>query len=299
MFLQEIINGITLGSVYALIALGYTMVYGVLGLINFAHGEIYMVGAYAGLVVFNLLYANNAAGSGFFLILPVCFAVSMLFAGLLGVSIEKIAYKPLRNSPRLAPLITALGVSIVLQNSVMLIAGSENRVYPDISFVGSFKAGNVSISYIQIFIILISLLLMFCLRYFVQKTRLGKAMRAVSQDKKTASLMGINIDRVISITFFLGSSLAAAAGIMVGLYYNIINFSMGYTAGLKAFTAAVLGGIGSIPGAMLGGLILGVLESLGAGFISSQYKDVFAFVILITVLIIRPNGILGNKDASI
>jgi len=295
MILQQLINGLTLGSVYALIALGYTMVYGILELINFAHGEIYMVGAYWGLLSLSLFDVNNLSGISLVVVLIFIFLSSMVFCAILGFIIEKVAYKPLRNSPRLAPLITAVGVSIVLQNLVMLIAGTDNKSFPFIFIRGDIKIGEVSIPYIQLFIIIISVILMVSLHIFIKNTKLGKAMRAVSEDKKTAGLMGINVDWIISLTFLIGSSLAAAAGVMVGIYYGMINFTMGYIAGLKAFTAAVLGGIGNIPGAMFGGVLLGVLESFGAGFISAEYKDVFAFCILIFVLIFKPSGLLGER----
>jgi len=295
MILQQLINGLTLGSVYALIALGYTMVYGILELINFAHGEIYMVGAYWGLLSLSLFDVNNLSGISLVVVLIFIFLSSMVFCAILGFIIEKVAYKPLRNSPRLAPLITAVGVSIVLQNLVMLIAGTDNKSFPFIFIRGDIKIGEVSIPYIQLFIIIISIILMVSLHIFIKNTKLGKAMRAVSEDKKTAGLMGINVDWIISLTFLIGSSLAAAAGVMVGIYYGMINFTMGYIAGLKAFTAAVLGGIGNIPGAMFGGVLLGVLESFGAGFISAEYKDVFAFCILIFVLIFKPSGLLGER----
>lgn len=274
------------------------MVYGILELINFAHGEIYMVGAYWGLLTLNLFNVDSLSGPVIVFALMVVFLSSMIFCSILGVVIEKTAYKPLRNSSRLAPLITALGMSILLQNLVMLIAGTNNKVFPFVFFKGFVKIGEITIPFIQIFIVVLSVILMILLNIFVKNTKLGKAMRAVSEDKKTASLMGINVDRIISLTFLTGSALAAAAGIMVGIYYGMINFTMGYLAGLKAFTAAVLGGIGSIPGAMFGGVLLGVLESFGAGMISAEYKDVFAFAILILVLIFKPAGLLGNKAVS-
>jgi branched-chain amino acid transport system permease protein len=254
-----------------------------------------MVGAYWGLLSLSLFDVNNLSGISLVVVLIFIFLSSMVFCAILGFIIEKVAYKPLRNSPRLAPLITAVGVSIVLQNLVMLIAGTDNKSFPFIFIRGDIKIGEVSIPYIQLFIIIISVILMVSLHIFIKNTKLGKAMRAVSEDKKTAGLMGINVDWIISLTFLIGSSLAAAAGVMVGIYYGMINFTMGYIAGLKAFTAAVLGGIGNIPGAMFGGVLLGVLESFGAGFISAEYKDVFAFCILIFVLIFKPSGLLGER----
>ncbi len=282
MLLQQLVNGLTLGAVYALIALGYTMVYGILELINFAHGEIYMLGAYFG-IIFLLLVAP--------LSLPLWAALGLaalaaaIFCAGWGITVERVAYRPLRRAHRLAPLISAIGVSIFLQNLVMLTQGSADKVFPIAVPVGS----------IQGFIITTSLVIMAGLHLFVGKTKLGKAMRATAQDRTMAQLVGIPTDRVIALTFAIGSVLAAAAGIMVGIYYGLVNFSIGYLAGIKAFTAAVLGGIGNIPGAMLGGILLGLLESLGAAYISSENKDIFAFVILILVLILRPTGILGER----
>ncbi len=298
MLIQQLINGITLGSVYALIALGYTMVYGILELINFAHGDIYMTGAYAGLLV--LSFFNLQAFPGFLIIIPflAVFIAAMPACGLLGMLIERVAYRPLRNSPRLAPLITAVGVSIILQNLVMLIAGSDNKAFPFIFPKGAFILPGAEITYIQAFICVFSLGLMLALNIFIQKTKTGRAMRAVAIDRKMAGLVGIDVNRIISLTFFIGSGLASGAGIMVGVYYGIINFTMGYMAGLKGFTAAVLGGIGNVRGAMFGGLLIGVLESLGAGYLSAQYKDVFAFGVLVIVLLIKPGGLFGERIAA-
>ncbi|MEK6647143.1 MAG: branched-chain amino acid ABC transporter permease [Candidatus Firestonebacteria bacterium] len=293
MFLQQLINGLTLGSIYALIALGYTMVYGILEFINFAHGEIYMVGAYLGLAMMYILN-NTFLSHNPLLLISLTFLFSMLAIAGLGVIIEKVAYKPLRNTGRLVPLITALGISIFLQNAVMIIAGSEKKSYPQLFPSGGFNIGDARITYLQIFIIIGSILLMLLLNIFIKNTKLGKAMRATAQDRRTASLMGINVDKIISTTFFIGSALGAAAGIMVGMYYREVNFYMGYLSGIKAFTAAVLGGIGNIPGAMFGGIILGVLESVGTGIISAEYKDIFAFTILILVLIFKPSGLFGK-----
>ena len=265
MFLEQLISGLTLGCIYALIALGYTMVYGILKFINFAHGEIYMVGAYLG--YYALVYLSGIpwlAAHPLILLLSM-FLCSMAGCGLLGITIDAIAYRPLRQAPRLAPLISAVGVSLILQNVVMLVCGSENKSVPSLIPTMSFYIGDSSISLIQIFIMGSSVILMLLLHGFIKKTLIGKAMRAIAQNKKAASLMGIPVNSVIALTFLVGSALGAAAGVMVGMYYGVINFFIGYMAGLKAFTAAVLGGIGSIPGAMLGGLLLGVVESLGAG----------------------------------
>lgn len=299
MFLQQLVNGLTVGSVYALIALGYTMVYGILELINFAHGEIYMLGAYLGIIA---VAAATSLGLGGFpvLLLILAFVFAMAFSASWGVTIERLAYRPLRQAPRLAPLITALGVSIFLQNFVMVTQGTRDKVFrltqhsiPLTS--GSITFGNAQVSYVQVMIVGTAVLLMVLLSLFIGKTKLGKAMRATAQDQKMASLVGIDINRVISVTFLLGSALGAAAGVMVALYYGLVNFFIGYIAGIKAFTAAVLGGIGNVPGAMLGGIVLGLVESFGAGYISSEYKDVFAFAILVIFLIFRPQGLLGER----
>ncbi|MFH1097246.1 MAG: branched-chain amino acid ABC transporter permease [Candidatus Desantisbacteria bacterium] len=297
MLLQQLINGITLGGIYALIALGYTMVYGILLMINFAHSEIFMIGAYLGLLAIVILIPTGMN--------PICIiGISMLFSivitGMLGVAIERIAYRPLRHSPRLAPLISAIGVSIFLQNLIMITVSSQSISYPEIFPIKAYTifAGGMnsaSISSIQLFIILSSIILMIILHLFVKNTKMGKAMRACSQDRQAAGLMGISVNKIISITFFIGAGLGGVAGVLNGLYYGSIKYNMGFILGIKAFTAAVLGGIGNIKGAMVGGLILGVLESLGVGYISSEYKDVIAFSILILVLIFKPGGIFGEQ----
>lgn len=297
MLVQQLINGLTLGSVYALIALGYTMVYGIIELINFAHGEIYMLGAYMGIITFGLLTTLHLTSPTSGATLLIMMLIAMLFCGACGVTMERLAYRPLRSAPRLAPLISALGVSIFLQNFVMLAQGPRDRGFPHLFAGGGIDLFGSRISAIQIFIMGTSVLTMVTLQLLVHRTKIGKAMRATAQDRQMASLVGIDVDRIISVTFLIGSALAAVAGIMVGMYYGLINFFIGYVAGLKAFTAAVLGGIGKIPGAMLGGLLLGLIEALGAGYISSEYKDVFAFSILVLVLIFRPSGLLG-KDTS-
>lgn len=295
MFLQQLINGLTLGAVYALVALGYTMVYGILELINFAHGEIYMIGAYLGIIFLGLFTVTGLAESHLFLSLILTFLLSAATCAGYGVTLERIAYRPLRHAHRLSPLISAIGMSIFLQNYVMLTQGSADKVFPHLLPTGPIAAAGIPISGIQIFILLASVILMGALQFFVRKTRLGKAMRATAQDKTMASLCGIPIDRVIAVTFAIGSILAAVAGVMVAMYYGVVHFFIGYVAGIKAFTAAVLGGIGNIPGAMVGGLLLGLVESLGAAYISSEFKDGFAFLILIFVLIFRPSGLLGEK----
>ncbi len=295
MFTQQLINGLALGAVYALIALGYTMVYGILQLINFAHGEIYMLGAYLGIIVFGILTGLGLPAYSLSLSLLITVLISMAFCALYGATIERLAYRPLRNATKLAPLISAVGMSIILQNFVMLAQGKEYKNLPPQLPSEGFTVLGANVSPAQIFILTASVLIMILLHLFVSRTRLGKAMRATSQDRVMAGLVGININQVISVTFMIGSSLAAVAGVMVTLYYGVVHFFMGYLAGIKAFTAAVLGGIGSIPGAMLGGFVLGLIENFGASYISSVYKDAFAFVVLIITLIIRPSGLLGQK----
>jgi branched-chain amino acid transport system permease protein len=295
MFVQQLINGLALGSVYALIALGYTMVYGILQLINFAHGEVYMLGAYLGIIVLGVLTSFGLTASHLTLSLFITVVVSMAFCAAYGAAIERIAYRPLRHAAKLSPLISAVGMSIVLQNVVMLAQGKEYKNLPPLMPSEGVSVGGANASPVQIIILGTSLLMMIGLQLFITRTRLGKAMRATSQDMTMAGLVGIDINRVISATFMIGSALAAVAGVMVTLYYGVIHFFMGYTAGLKAFTAAVLGGIGSIPGAMLGGFALGLIENFGASYLSSVYKDAFAFLVLIITLILRPSGLLGQK----
>lgn len=286
MFWQQLLNGLTLGSTYALIALGYTMVYGIIQLINFAHGEIYMFGAFVGLFLINIPGVN----------IGLALLGAMMFCMVLGVLVERIAYRPLRGkSSRLSPMISAIGVSTFLSTLMVLIASINTRRYPDVLPVHSYQIGPVQFSSLQVIILLFSALLMVGLQMLVQKTRIGTAMRACSQDLDAAALMGINVNRVISFTFAIGSALAAAGGVMVGIYYNAVWPYMGTLAGLKAFCAAVMGGIGSIPGAMLGGISLGVLEIMGVAYLSSSFKDAIAFGMLILVLIIRPQGMLGQK----
>jgi len=295
MFFQQIVNGLTVGGVYALIALGYTMVYGILELINFAHGEIYMIGAYLGIIFIGIFTTIGLTQYSLSLALLLTFILSVLFCSAYGFTVEKLAYKPLRNAPKLNPLISAIGVSIFLQNYVMLTQGATDKVFPHGLQTTSIEFLNITLTSLQIFIIIASLFLMAMLHLFIMQTKTGKAMRAVAQDKGMASLLGINIDRIISVTFIIGSGLAAVAGLMIAMYYGLVNYSIGYIAGIKAFTAAVLGGIGSIPGAMLGGFILGLIESLGASYLSSEYKDAYAFILLIIILLIKPAGLFGGS----
>lgn len=295
MFLQHLLNGITIGGTYALIALGYTLVYGVLKLINFAHGEIYMIGAYLGFILISLLPAMPPFLQGNLLIvLIIVLVVASLLCAFYGYYLEKVCYRPLRNSPKLAPLISALGASIFLQNFVMITMGAKDKIFPQTIGMTPLSLAGVSFTPLQLAIIGSSILLMVLLYWFINRTRLGIAIKATSTDPYMAALVGINVDTVISVTFMAGSFLAACAGVMIGLYYGTINFSIGYLGGIKAFTAAVLGGIGNVPGAMVGGLLLGIIEALGAGYFSGEYKDVYAFFILIAVLVFRPAGILGK-----
>jgi branched-chain amino acid transport system permease protein len=288
--LQQLINGVSLGSIYALIALGYTMVYGIVLLINFAHGDILMVGAYT---AFFVLGAVGAGPLG----LLLAFVVSMIICASFGITIERLAYRPLRSAPRLNSLITAIAVSLILENGarVLPFIGPNPRQFPRPAVINIQLGGDLSISNIQIIVIILSALLMLALNYVVNYTKRGKAMRAVSFDIGAASLMGISVNGIISFTFALGSVLAAAGGVLYATAYPQVNPLMGMMPGLKAFVAAVLGGIGSIPGAMIGGFILGIAEAFTRGFISSQYSDAISFSILIVVLLIKPTGILGKK----
>ena len=304
-FLQQLINGITLGSVYALVALGYTMVYGIIGLINFAHGELVMIGALTALsVIAGLIKAGLGLppaallGAGLLAAVPLCM--------LLAVIMERVAYRPLRGAPRLAPLITAIGVSIILQNLAMMIWGRSYFSFPSFMKVTTYEVAGASITDLQVGIVLLATALMAGLLWLVHRTRLGLAMRATAQSIPVAALMGIDANRIIVAAFLIGAALAAVAGMMVSAYYGIAHYYMGFMLGLKAFTAAVLGGIGNLGGAMLGGVLLGLIEALGAGYIGdltggafgSNYQDVFAFMVLIGVLVVRPAGLLGARESD-
>ena len=297
-FLQQLVNGVTLGSIYGLIAIGYTMVYGIIGMINFAHGEVYMIGAFLSVLAFTMLGVTGVTWLPLALIMVLL--VAMIFTSAYGWAVERIAYRPLRRSQRLAALISAIGMSLALQNYVLLTQGAGVKaLQPMISGgVVLYASGNftVTLGYIQIFIILLTILLMAVFAVLIARTALGRAQRACEQDRTMATLLGINVDRTISLTFVMGAMLAAVAGMLVTLYYGVIDFFMGFIAGLKAFTAAVLGGIGSLPGAMLGGMLLGLVESFWAGYFSVEYKDVAAFGILVLVLIFLPTGLLGRPD---
>ncbi|MEY3951967.1 MAG: hypothetical protein RL320_769 [Pseudomonadota bacterium] len=303
--LQQLINGLVLGSVYALIALGYTMVYGILQLINFTHGEVLMVGAMVSLLVVNALQSAFPQLPAVALLLfalaasiPICMGLSLL--------IERVAYRPLRDAPRLAPLITAIGLSITLQTLAMIFFSPNPMVFPDLLPTAPIELGGAYLAPKQLVILIVSLVLMAGLMLLVQNSRLGRSMRAVSENPRMALLMGIDANRIIAITFMIGAALAAVAGLALAMNYNIVHFTMGFIPGLKAFTAAVLGGIGNLPGAVVGGLLLGLIESLGAGyigdltggFLGSHYQDVFAFAVLILVLVFRPSGLLGERVAD-
>jgi len=297
-FLQQVINGVTIGSFYALVALGYTMVYGVLKMINFAHGDLFMWGAYLGLTGFSLLAGWAGTGQPW-MAAPVLVGVLMVVA-FSGVLVERVAYRPLRSAGRLAPIISALGVAFILESVARNVYGARWRTYPTgvTPTGGIFLAGNVRISTMQIIVLVISFLLMAGLYLFVQRTRVGTAMRAVSLDHTVSQLMGIDVNRIIAIVFLIGPGLGGIAGVIVALYYGSFDFTLGWSFGLKAFIAAILGGIGNIPGAMLGGMFLGLIETLASGYISPQWKDVIAYLILIIILIFRPTGILGERVAT-
>jgi branched-chain amino acid transport system permease protein len=297
-FVQQMINGITIGAFYSLVALGYTMVYGVLKLINFAHGDLFMWGAYLGLTGLNVLLAVLAQTTAW-AILPAVVIV-MITVALAGVLVERVAYRPLRTAGRLAPVISALGVAFILQSLARNVYGASWKTYPTgITPTGGITvAENVRISAMQIAVLAVSFLLMGALDLFVQRTRIGTAMRAVSLDHDTSRLMGIDVNRIIAGVFLIGPGLGGVAGMIVALYYGSFDFTLGWTFGLKAFIAAILGGIGNIPGAMLGGMLLGIIETLGAGYLSPQWKDVIAYAILILILVFRPTGLLGERVAE-
>ncbi len=304
-FLQQLINGATVGSVYALVALGYTMVYGIIGLINFAHGEVVMIGAMVVTVIATAL-ALAYPGLAPVIVLMVCLLAAIPVCMGVGWASERIAYRPLRTAPRLSTLITAIGVSIILQNGAMMIWGKDHLKFPQLFEPVSHAWGSVVINNVQLAIMGTAALIMGGLWLLVHRTRLGVAMRATSQNREVAGLMGINIDRVISSAFLVGAFLAAVAGLMISIYYGLVNYYMGFMLGLKAFTAAVLGGIGNLTGAMVGGVLLGIIEALAAGYIGdltnnvfgSHYQDVFAFIVLVGVLIFRPAGLLGQSTGE-
>jgi branched-chain amino acid transport system permease protein len=298
-FSQQLINGLTLGSIYGLIAIGYTMVYGIIGMINFAHGDVFMVGAFIALITILSLFAMTVTWVPLALLIALLAAMALTAAA--GWTIERVAYRPLRASFRLAPLITAIGVSIILLNGVQLSQGARSKPLPPL-IRGGFELTEggfvVSLSYVQILIMVTTVVLMTVFSLIISRTALGRAQRACEQDRKMAALCGVNVDRTISLTFVIGAALAAVAGLMFLVYYGVIDFFVGFVAGIKAFTAAVLGGIGSLPGAMLGGLLIGLIEVFWAGYFSAQYKDVAAFSILAIVLIFLPSGLLGRPEVE-
>lgn len=291
-FIELLFSGLTRGSIYALIALGYTMVYGVIGLINFAHGDIYMIGAFTALIASTVL---TILGLPLYAVLVLTTLAAAVWAAAYGYTVERLAYRPLRNAPRLSPLISAIGMSIFLQNYVLLAQSADFQPFPalipDFAFMEPYAA---VIGSTDLAILVVSALMMLLLTLLIKYTRTGKAMRATAQDQKMALLLGVNVDRVISITFVVGSALAAVGGLLIASHIGQINFSIGFIAGIKAFTAAVLGGIGSIPGAVLGSFVLGLTEAFATGYVSSDYEDVFAFSLLVLILIFRPAGLLGK-----
>jgi branched-chain amino acid transport system permease protein len=299
-FLQQLVNGVTLGAVYGLIAIGYTMVYGIIGMINFAHGEVYMIGAFISFLTYLLVGSLGLSYVPVALLLVLL--STMAFTSVYGWAIERLAYRPLRGSYRLAPLISAIGMSIFLQNYVQLLQGARVKSLPPV-IEGGFtlmREGGfaVEVSWLQLAIIALTVALMAAFTYVVSATPLGRAQRACEQDRTMAALLGIDVDRTISLTFVIGAALAAVAGMMVTLYYGVIDFFIGFLAGVKAFTAAVLGGIGSLPGAMLGGLLIGLIESFWSGYFSGEYKDVSVFGVLVLVLIFRPSGLMGRPEVE-
>ena len=299
-YLQQLINGLTIGSTYALIAIGYTMVYGIIGMINFAHGEVYMIGSYVAFTVIAGLAMFGLEAVPFVMI--AAFAATMIVTSAYGYSIERVAYRPLRGGNRLIPLISAIGMSIFLQNAVLLSQDSKDKAIPSLlpgNFVfGESAANGVVVSYMQVLIFIVTFVTMIGLTLFISRSRLGRACRACAEDLKMANLLGINTNNIIALTFVIGAALAAIASVLLGMNYGVINPHLGFLAGIKAFTAAVLGGIGSIPGAVLGGLLLGVAETFGADFFGDQYKDVVAFSLLVLVLLFRPTGILGRPEVE-
>lgn len=299
-FIQQLLNGLTIGSTYALIAIGYTMVYGIIGMINFAHGEIYMIGMYISFVAISGL---TMLGVEYLpLILFITLLISVFISSTYGWAVERVAYRPVRGGNRLIALISAIGMSIFLQNYVRIAQGSRDIAMPSLIqggwSMGPLDGFQATLSYMQLFIFIVTFITMTGLTLFIAKSRMGRACRAVSEDMKMAGLLGINTNRIISLTFVIGAALAAVAGLLLGLYYGVTNPYIGFIAGLKAFTAAVLGGIGSIPGAMLGGLVLGVTESMTSAYFSSEYKDVVSFGLLILILLFRPTGLLGKPEVE-
>jgi branched-chain amino acid transport system permease protein len=296
-YIQLLIDGLTIGGVYAVIALGYTLVYGVLRMINFAHGELFMMGAFTGYyTLYNFERHSSLNDSVPVLTIATAIVLGMVVAVVLAILMERIAYRPLRHAPRLAPLISAIGVSILLRNVMLRATNAQGKVYPRVFPRTVLQLGEVRVLYVQIFLIVLSFLFLALLYLFIERTKVGMAIRAVAEDRSTAALMGVNVDRTIVLTFVSGAALAGAAGVVYGMYVTTVTSGMGFIPGIKAFTAAVLGGIGSVPGAMLGGYFLGISESLSTKWLGAQYKDVVAFVLLVGVLIFRPWGLLGKRE---
>lgn len=295
-FLQQLINGLTIGSLYALVALGYTMVYGVMKLINFAHGDLVAFSAYVGLTIFTQFYGSNALS---LVNIVIVFSLTAIVVAFVGVLLERLAYRPLRTAPRLSAVVSALGASLVIQNGIMLIWGPNMEIFPSDVFPStSWTFGTVVISFTQMVILALSAVLMIALYIFINKTKMGTAIRATAIDQDAAKLMGINVNRIIMIIFIVGSMLGAIGGLFIGIYYRGLTFDMGWLYGLNAFIAAIIGGIGSIPGAMLGGLLLGLFNAMIAGYISTEWAETFTFILLIVILILRPTGLLGEKTAE-
>ncbi len=295
-FFQQLINGLTIGSLYALVALGYTMVYGVMKLINFAHGDLVAFSAYVGLTIFSQLFGASATN---FINIIIIFLLTAIIVAFIGVLLERLAYRPLRTAPRLSAVVSALGAALVIQNGIMLIWGPNMQIFPaDLLPSTSWNFGGVIISFTQLVILILSAFLMAALFLFINKTKMGTAIRATAIDQDAAKLMGINVNRVIMLIFVIGSMLGAIGGLFIGLYYRALTFDMGWLYGLNAFIAAIIGGIGNIPGAMLGGLMLGLFNALIAGYISTEWAETFTFILLIVILIVRPTGILGEKTAE-
>lgn len=295
-FLQQLINGLTIGSLYALVALGYTMVYGVMKLINFAHGDLVAFSAYVGLTIFTQLFGSTATS---FINVIIIFLLTSIIVAFVGVLLERLAYRPLRTAPRLSAVVSALGASLVIQNGIMLIWGPNMQIFPaDLLPSTTWNVGGIIITFTQLCILILSAVLMAALYIFINKTKMGTAIRATAIDQDAAKLMGINVNRVIMSIFVIGSMLGAIGGLFIGLYYRALTFDMGWLYGLNAFIAAIMGGIGSIPGAMLGGLLLGLFNALIAGYISTEWAETFTFILLIVILIVRPTGLLGEKTAE-
>ncbi|QKF82631.1 branched-chain amino acid ABC transporter permease [Halarcobacter ebronensis] len=295
-FLQQLINGLTIGSLYALVALGYTMVYGVMKLINFAHGDLVAFSAYVGLTIFSQLFGSSATS---FVSVIIIFVLTSIIVAFVGVLLERLAYRPLRTAPRLSAVVSALGAALVIQNGIMLIWGPNMLIFPaDLLPNTTWNIGGVIITFTQVCILILSAVLMAALYIFINKTKMGTAIRATAIDQDAAKLMGINVNRIIMIIFIIGSILGAIGGLFIGLYYRALIFDMGWLYGLSAFIAAIIGGIGSIPGAMIGGLLLGLFNALIAGYISTEWAETFTFILLIIILIVRPTGILGEKTAE-